>query len=224
MSSIYIFYHIYCNEETHAIVRDQLTKIIFSGLYAKVTKIYCCLTGDNAYILTDISRLLERHGTKFSIVAYGHGDTTHERFTLSRIKSLVTDADKILYIHNKGTTHKDPCAIASIASWRTMMEYFLIHRYEQCLRDLDILDAVGIMWHGTHQPQFHGVNYMHFSGNFWWTTGAYFKTLPQDIGSEYWDPEMYIGKGNPRIKCYYDPPNFNPYGDVVHMCEYIDTI
>jgi hypothetical protein len=64
---------------------------------------------------------------------------------------------------------------------------------------------------------------MHFSGNFWWTTGAYFTSLPEKIGDEYWDPELYIGKGNPKTKCYYDPLGFNPYRDTVQMRQYIDT-
>jgi len=221
--STYIFYHICCTDSAFGIVNDQITKIIYSGLYDKVTKIYCCLVGVNPYILHDISCILEQHGNKFAILAYGQNDTTYERFTLTKIKELVQPADKILYLHTKGVTHTESVPRLSVASWRNMMEYFLIGRYEQCLADLDTHDAVGIMWHGTHQPQFKGVNYMHFSGNFWWTTGAYFRSLPEKIGDEYWDPEMYIGKGNPKIKCYYDPPGFNPYRDTVQMRKYIDT-
>ena len=221
--SIYLFYHICCTDAAFAIVKDQITKIIFSGLYDKVTKIYCGLVGINPYILNDISRMLEQHGNKFAILAYGQNDTTYERFTLTKIKALVQPEDKILYLHTKGVTHTESVPRLSVASWRNMMEYFLIGRYEQCLADLDTHDAVGIMWHGTHQPQFKGVNYMHFSGNFWWTTGAYYRSLPEKIGDEYWDPEMYIGKGNPKIKCYYDPPGFNPYRDTVQMRRYIDT-
>lgn len=32
----------------------------------------------------------------------------------------------------------------------------------------------------------------HFSGNFWWTRGNYFLSLPPTIGSEYLAPEQYI--------------------------------
>jgi len=45
----------------------------------------------------------------------------------------------------------------------------------------------------------------HFSGNFWWTKGSYFKTLPKDaegnlnIGNGYLDPENFVFKGeNPK--------------------------
>ena len=44
-ANTYIFYHIYCNQSTVNIVGDQATKIIFSGLYKDVNKIYCFLTG-----------------------------------------------------------------------------------------------------------------------------------------------------------------------------------
>ena len=45
-SGIYIFYHIFCNKYTLEVVKDQINKIIFSGLYNKCTKIYCFLTGE----------------------------------------------------------------------------------------------------------------------------------------------------------------------------------
>jgi len=38
----------------------------------------------------------------------------------------------------------------------------------------------------------------HYSGNFWWTTGAYFMKLPRAIGPRYTDPESYITSGDPK--------------------------
>ena len=37
---IYVFYHVYCNKNTETVVKDQVFRIIFSGLYAKVNRIY----------------------------------------------------------------------------------------------------------------------------------------------------------------------------------------
>ncbi len=38
----------------------------------------------------------------------------------------------------------------------------------------------------------------HYSGNYWWTTGAYFATLPRDIGPDYYDPEKHLFLNSPR--------------------------
>ena len=38
----------------------------------------------------------------------------------------------------------------------------------------------------------------HYSGNYWWTTGAYFATLPPEIGPDYYDPEKYLFLNHPR--------------------------
>ena len=32
----------------------------------------------------------------------------------------------------------------------------------------------------------------HFSGNFWWTTGAHYLTLPRQIGDDRHAPEFHI--------------------------------
>ncbi|KAK9904321.1 hypothetical protein WJX75_009107 [Coccomyxa subellipsoidea] len=39
----------------------------------------------------------------------------------------------------------------------------------------------------------------HFSGNFWWATGAYLLTLDPKIGDLYHDPELFIGSNAPRF-------------------------
>ena len=37
----------------------------------------------------------------------------------------------------------------------------------------------------------------HYSGNYWWTTGAYFATLPVEIGPDYYDPEKHLFRKPP---------------------------
>jgi hypothetical protein len=38
----------------------------------------------------------------------------------------------------------------------------------------------------------------HFAGNFWWSTGKYFLSLPKKIESGYCDPESYIFLKDPK--------------------------
>lgn len=189
---VYVFYHIFCNQYTLPVVKDQVTKIIFSGLYQTVDSVKCFLTGEEKH-MEPIRSFLRDSGEKFKIEAEGVNDSSFERFTLSRIPPFVKSGDKFLYIHTKGVSEKH-AANDNVYWWRTWMEYNLIHRFRECLEALDRVNIVGV----GYTKKMIGP---HFSGNFWWTTAAYFNTLPKNadgtlnIGPGYTDPENYIFKG-----------------------------
>lgn len=191
-SNTYIFYHIFCNQFTLPVVRDQVAKILFSGLYENITDVKCFLTGEEKYI-GPIRSFLTDSGKKFTIVKEGVNDTSYERFTLTEIPKLTTKDDKFLYIHSKGVSERHASS-DNVYWWRTWMEYNLIYRFRECLKMLDEVDIVGV---GYTQKMIGP----HFSGNFWWTKGSYFETLPRNedgslnIGPGYTDPENYIFKG-----------------------------
>ena len=194
--SIYVFYHIYCNQSTLDIVKDQCYRILFSGLYKKVTAINCFITGEPDS-MQKVKDLLATLGKKFIVKAEGPGDTSYERFTLLKIFDLIQPDDKFLYIHSKGVSSLntiDDIKGKNIFFWRTWMEYFLIGQFENCLNALDSHDVVGINYST-------GLIGPHFSGNFWWSTGRYYSTLPRMIGPDYHDPERYLFSGTTQ-------PNF----------------
>ena len=188
----YVFYHVFCNEYTLPVLKDQVTKIIFSGLYEAVDAINCFLAGEEKYI-GPIRSFLNDSGAKFKILKVDTNDTSYERFTLNSIPKLITDNDKFLYIHTKGVSAKN-AASDNIYWWRTWMEYHLIYRFRECVEALDTFNIVGV----GYTTKMIGP---HFSGNFWWTTGKYFNTLPKNpdgslnIGSGYYEPENFIFKG-----------------------------
>ena len=183
-NNIYIFYHIYCNNYTLDVVKDQINKIIFSGLYNKCTKIYCFLTGNNEYIKI-CSDYIKRCGNKFLIEDVGIDDKTYERFTLLKIKKYIKSDDKFLYLHSKGITKQNN---QYVTDWRNVMEYFLIYKFKDCLRELDNYDTVGINY----------INPLHYSGNFWWTKGSYYMKLDDSISDYYIAPENHICTKNPK--------------------------
>ena len=187
--NVYVFYHIYCNNETIGIVKDQLAKLVFSDLYKRVTSIYCFLTGELTEI-TVIKELIALYGSKCIIVAEGPGDTSYERFTLQKIREYIKPEDKLLYIHSKGVTDKKGVPEA-VYWWRTYMEYNLFTRVSECIEFLNRYDIVGVAYSS------HKIG-PHFSGNFWWSTGKYYLSLNPTIGMEYNDPEAYIFTGNPK--------------------------
>lgn len=220
---IKVFFHIYCNINTSKIIQDQITKIIFSPLYQNVDIIYCFLTGEEKFI-EECRLLLNKCGKKFHIQDIGINDKSYERFTLYRIKHLINPSDKILYIHSKGTTKPDDL---NVYLWRTYMEYFLFKKSSYCIKLLDTYDVVGVDYHEGNiiLNHFDSPFYVtpHFSGNFWWTTGKYFLTLPDYIGSEYLDPEMYLFKKNPKYFELNNSKNVGRlYNEPFHIDQYID--
>jgi len=195
--NIYVFYHIYCNKNTEALVKDQVFRILFSGLYKRVTAIKCFLAGEQD-IINKVKGMLQNIGKKFEIVKEGPNDTSYERFTLLEIKNHINDDDKFLYCHTKGVSEishfsgKTP-EYENIFWWRTWMEYFLIGQFEKCIEELNNYDIVGVNYTvKTLGP--------HFSGNYWWSTGKYYKKLANTIGPIYSQPEVYIFSGNPKYK------------------------
>lgn len=225
MGKIYVFYHVYCNENTESIVRDQIGKIIFSPLYDLVDSIKCGLTGDEAEIQR-IKEIILQYGSKFQILAEGPGDTTYERFTLHKIRDIIKADDKFLYIHSKGVTNKKSLIAKTIDTfikddkkdsvywWRTYMEYFLFKESPACIKDLDNFDIVGL-------PMSTFSIGPHFSGNFWWSTGKYYLSLAPTIGVGYHDPESYIFTGNPKHKVL-DEKRFPVDGKDINL--YVNTV
>jgi hypothetical protein len=225
--NIYVFYHIYCNKHTEAVVKDQAFRIVFSGLYNRVNAIKCFLAGDQESI-NRIKTLLKNIGKKFEITKEGPGDTTYERFTLLDIPKHIKPDDKFLYIHSKGVSElghftKETPDYDKIFWWRTWMEYFLIKDFEKCLEALNSHDIVGVNYSTYHIGP-------HFSGNFWWTTGKYYLSLPKTIGPDYNDPEKYIfsGKGTHKdmdtSRVGADPSidSGHLYKTAYHSSKYID--
>jgi hypothetical protein len=191
-----VFYHIFCNEKTLPVVQDQVTKLIFSGLYENVTSINCFVVGEETFAQPILS-FLSSSGSKFNICEISHDDKTYERFTLTKINKYIQPEDKFLYMHTKGVS-KDDSYHNNVYDWRTFMEYNLFHKYQECIALLDVYDVVGV--------NFQQIPSNHFSGNFWWCRGSYYMKLhPAFLYKNYWGstylaPEMYVCTANPNLK------------------------
>ncbi len=188
MTRILVFYHVYCNDITINIVKQQINKIINSGLYQLCDNIYIFLAGDPNHIHDNINFILSK-GDKFIIADIGYGDVSYERFTLLKIRKYIKPQDKFLYIHSKGVTRSNN--FLKMNDWRNLMEYFLITKHKDCLIELSRYHTVGVNFKIKPRP--------HFSGNFWWCRGDHFLKLPLKIGSAYCAPEFYLM----RVPCNY---------------------
>lgn len=209
---VFVFYHIYCNQNTLEVVKDQTTTIINSGLYNRANNIYCFLAGDEVHVM-EIKKYIESLPDKFVVKAVGVGDNSYERFTLNKIADTIQETDKFLYIHTKGVATSDESKKNNILLWRKYMEYQLIDRYDECIAALDKYDVVGV----AYATRLIGP---HFSGNFWWSTGTYYINLQKSvkIGDGYWDPESYLFKNNPRYNIIDNTVPFN--ADLYNMSIY----
>jgi hypothetical protein len=193
--SIKIFYHICAINNWDVIVDSQLTKIHNSGLYNEVEVIYVNIVGEDA---NKCVNFIKDYGDKIKILKVDVNDKSYERLTLLNIKQYITPEDKILYIHSKGVTKPNNIYVEL---WRDYLEYFNIYGYKKCLFVLDQYDICGCNISSTIK--------FHYSGNFWWSTGKYYLTLPDTIDDNYTSPEFYIVSNNPKMASLHNQKNPN---------------
>jgi len=103
---------------------------------------------------------------------------------------------KILYLHTKGISYtKSHQWFAGISDWNDFMLYCLVNKHRECLQMLNHVDVVGC----DYRNQMFYENPNHYSGNFWWTTSNYFRTLClADMKGKY-DAEFWLFRNNPTF-------------------------
>lgn len=184
----YIFYQ--CTPLNDYKERFQKTfeKIKKYGLLNKIDKFFFYLNGESE----------ENFKIDEKIKIIQTNKHPNESRTINELKSFCANNlnSNILYIHSKGVT-KSPEFIPQVNAWVDLMEFFLIEKYENCIRDLMQFDAVGTLIRETPK--------LHFSGNFWWAKASYLNYLDK-CADEYHAPEMWhLSKTNiNKIKCYYN--------------------
>jgi hypothetical protein len=191
----YIFYHCTPISDYKERFHKTFEKIKKHNLLSKAEKFFFFLNGE-----TDENFNID---PKIEIIKTPRHP--NESRTINSLRSFCKSNlySNVLYLHNKGVT-KTPEFIKNVNAWVDLMEYFLIEKHEQCVRDLITCDAVGTLTRDT--PKFH------FSGNFWWANAKYINLL-DECNDEYYAPEMWhLSKTDiNKIKCY-----FNTYKDLYH--------
>ena len=175
---IHIFIHICLIEDWRDIFEDQIKKIKDSGLYNIVEKIHLGIVGD-------LEKLNDKifFDEKFDILYIDKRTSLYEIHTINHIKSFCNDIEYevyILYIHTKGVRNAGNKNV--IQSWRNMMEYFLIEKYEECIKYLSIYDTLGnnivnSYCYDIDKISVNKLHTCHYSGNFWWSTKTHIDKL-----------------------------------------------
>ena len=208
-----IAYHVTAIGRYPYIVQEHFSRLIFSGLYDVVDAIYCFILGPSGATIRQAEMLLQRYGRKVIIAGTSQNTTQYERFTLTGIRAYLQPGDIFLYMHSKGLRHEP--SQYNIYDWSFYMMFFLVKRYEVCMRLLSRdFDVCGVDFHTEVSP--------HFSGNFWWSTADYYLSLPETIGNAYLDPEMYLASGSPRHAALWEA-NSNFHRKEYPPLRFVDT-
>lgn len=174
---IYGYWHVWCVNHYAEIVREQLEKIVESGLYDASEYIFIGCLGHNEELRT----LLEiiKPYPKIVIRDFSTNNNLYEFETLSILKEDV-DASRedhyVFYIHTKGVSfpeQSNPVAFNGGNYWRRFMDKYILTGWKECVELLDF----GYEMCGT-QLRPHREWKQHFSGNTWFGKSEYLKLCP----------------------------------------------
>jgi hypothetical protein len=157
----YCFIHsCYLKESGTKILNIIISYIKESNLFNKFKNIFIINIGEN--ICEDYF-----NDERIIVINFSNNIYLVENITISIMQSFckLKKNCNILYLHTKGirTNNKN------ISDWTDLMLYFLINKYDYCLKLLKNYDTIGC--------NFQKFPKLHFSGNFWWVNSDYIKTL-----------------------------------------------
>ena len=180
---IYIYYHICCiGNRWPEIIRNTISFIRDSGLYDKMTQIKCYVLGQ-----FNIERVKCLIDPKIVIVESHPDKSKYERYTLN---NLWDDSNKesfyALYLHTKGVIGTSSKGRLNW-DWINDMLNCTCNFHKKIIILLQTQNTVGTRFKtNTIGP--------HYSGNFWWSTSNYIKSLDRNINKRYLDPEAWLLK------------------------------
>ena len=176
-----IYYHIYLLDGVESIIREQLDLINkhFDFLYILNIGVSIGKQNETTSHIIDILKPNLR-----DIRAYGNEFATLD--LIEKDKENFGSSDYILYIHTKGVTHMNKAGYKNIISWRHFMNYFNIERHKDVFK---LFERTNFNTYGVLMLK--DDNREIYSGNFWWATSVYLKTLDftKSIKSRRYDAE-----------------------------------
>jgi hypothetical protein len=185
-----IVYHIFCVGDYINVVKNQIKRVIDSGLYEWCDRFeVTCIDPEGVYQgIDEIFVSLD----KVNIFK-----TTENRYEYLSIKkvwdiSQINDG-KLFYFHTKGVSNKYKNLITKetsewkskgVETWKECLEFFLIDKFRDCLEKLDEYDTCGVT-----------CNNGWYSGNFWWTNMSYIRTNSEPGMGDRWYFENWLNSG-----------------------------
>lgn len=227
MKKIAIFYHVLQKNNWKELFVEQMEGMRRSGLYDAADHIHVGINGDeHGSPVTDYPKI------KVNYNAYQRS----AKDTMTSIHEFCQQNSDyaVLYFCNLGVTHyKGPWSEHKIA-WRKYLSFFVIDRWESCVRKLENHDCVGTQWceFAYLTEDYQRVHAPHFEGEFWWATSEYIKTLDPrfldeninvlektDNASTYYRGEFWIGSRDPKVFNFYTSTK-TPYFEILKESDY----
>jgi hypothetical protein len=161
---IRIYYHVYGIDGVDKIIDEQLT------LLNEIKEPFILNVGLSvSNELYDHNHLLE----KINPEVIKHNE--NEFLTINLIQQdKIEDDDYIFYFHTKGASKINTKLYEKESNWRKILNYYLITQYEDVLKNLKEHNTFGFQLEEMDM----GIDI--YSGNFWWATGKYIKTINTD--------------------------------------------
>jgi hypothetical protein len=188
--------------EWEPIVKPQINRLFNSNLYKETDELHVrVFFNDNEELYK--FRTLLKNDKKILLTLTKKNE--YEFGALRILKNLSKKEDFYgYYLHAKGVSRTMNKQLSKcVKSWREYMEYFLIDKYDLCVKELDNgWDAAGVKIRRTP-----GTDFFHFSGNFWWANSKFIRELPEidslDLNKRH-DAEFWIGYTKGKLKCLHD--------------------
>ena len=185
---IRIYYHVYGVDDVDKIIDEQLTLLNEIKEPFKLT--VGLSVSKESY---DYNGLLDKISP--NIIKYGE----NEFLTLNLIQQdNIEDDDYIFYFHTKGASKINTSLYELESNWRKNLNYYLITKYTEVIRNLKEYNTFGYQL----EELDNGINI--YSGNFWWATGKYIKTINTDDVDK-------TDRYNAELKFIQNGENWNPF-------------
>jgi hypothetical protein len=194
---IRIYYHIYAIDGVNSIIEEQLSLIETHFNFEHVINIGICLSEENIS-MDSINKLINKYNKSNQIVVCDIKNECNEFVTLDLIethKSTFDDSDLIFYLHTKGASKQNTIDYLESERWRNVMQSFNIEHIKNVF---EVLKSQSYNTYGVLLESVNEFKNMIYSGNFWWMTGNYSKTIDiTNVVKNRWNAELqYIQKGN----------------------------
>lgn len=172
-------------KRSYDLIFDSVKK---SGLYDATEEIRIGIVNDTGKVIPD-----ERFNDEKINIIYVGRCRQYERPTLLHMREQSEyESCKYWYMHTKGIRHFGKSNERNIINWINLLLYWVVSKWKGAVNVLDTHDTYGCLYiaRGQFEP--------HYSGNFWWATSKYVKTLSRTIDKEYISPETYILTRKPK--------------------------
>lgn len=220
---IIVVYHIYCVNDWEQTAKEQLNRLVQSGLYDESDKIYATLNAIDGWgnFFEEESKIIDFF-KNYEKIEYSINKNHYEYAGIKKVWDCCQEHDaKVLYFHAKGVSNKyrrhdkqeeiSEQKVNSIRSWREVLEYFLIDNWKICIEKLDEYDNVGVTCDNGW-----------FWGNFWWSQSKHIRNRVEPLcGVGRWYFEAWLNEATNSRNYEHYKFVYNPYRCIVSK-EYYD--